>query len=189
VSKLESQTQTLRSKRLVCIEEELFERVKRLLEELKPTLLVEATESAPVKPAAVASPSLREMILGVMRPGERYAADKVVKLIREKYGVEVERRRVVDLMGKMHQRGLLLKLEEGVYTLPQPRERLEKSAPEIILSVMEPGERYTRDEIYRLIAEKYSVEPPSGTVDSALSRLVKSGKLKRTSRGVYQLAG
>jgi transposase len=176
-------------KRLVCVEEEVFERVKRLLEELRPMLVVEATESAPAKPVAVTSSSLREMILGVMRPGERYAADKVAKLIREKYGVEVERRRVTDLMGRMHQRGLLLKLEEGVYTVPQPRGRVEKSVPEIILSVMEPGEGYTRGEIYRLIAEKYGLELSSRTVDTALSRLVKRGKLKRTSRGHYQLAG
>jgi hypothetical protein len=108
-------------KRLVCIDEELFERVKRLLEELRPVLVVETAETAEPAPSrpAVSATTLREMILSVMRPGEKYAADKVVSLIRERYGVEVDRRRVSDLMTKMRRRGLLVRVDNGVYKLAE----------------------------------------------------------------------
>jgi hypothetical protein len=184
----------MRVKRLVCIDEELFERVKRLLEELRPVLVVETAEPAPPRPAApVNTTALRGMILSVMRPGERYAADKVVNLIRERYGVEVDRRRVSDVMMKMSKKGLLVRVDEGVYALPEskPSERAvySKTVHDMVLSVMEPGKTYSRSEILRLVEEKYGVRLPEGTLDSALTRLVLVGKLRRVERGVYQLAG
>jgi predicted transcriptional regulator of viral defense system len=179
-------------KRLVCIDEELFERVKRLLEELRPALVVETAESAPSGPAA-STTTLREMILSVMRPGEKYAADKVARLIRERYGVEVDRKSVAKLMCQMRSKGLLVRVDNGVYALPQREKReravYERPATEMVLSVLEPGRVYSRSEILRLVEERYGVQLPQGTLDSALATLVMTGKLRRVERGAYQLAG
>jgi RNase P/RNase MRP subunit p30 len=106
-------------KRLVCVEEEVFERVKRLLEELKPALVVEVAEPPSTKPATATAKTLREMILSVMKPGEEYAADKVARLIRERYGVEVERSSVSMTMCRLTKKGKLKRAGYGVYQLAE----------------------------------------------------------------------
>ena len=106
-------------KRLVCVEEEVFERVKRLLEELKPALVVEVAESSPTKPATATTKTLGEIILGVMKPGEEYAADKVARLIKERYGVEVERSSVSAMMRMLAKKGKLKRTGRGVYQLAE----------------------------------------------------------------------
>jgi predicted transcriptional regulator of viral defense system len=184
-------------RRVVCLDEEVVNGLLRLLSRLKPVLVAEVTEPseravAESEPSRVTIGVLRGMILSVMRPGEKYAADKVVNLIRERYGVEVDRRRVSDVMMKMCRKGLLVRVDEGVYALPEskPSERAvySKTVHDMVISVMEPGKTYSRSEILRLVEEKYGVRLPEGTLDSALTRLVLVGKLRRVERGVYQLA-
>jgi predicted transcriptional regulator of viral defense system len=90
----------------------------------------------------------------------------------------------------MCRRRLLVRVEHGVYTLPEPRERAtySRSVNDMVLGVMEPGRVYSRSEILHLVEERHGVQLPEGTLDSVLTRLVTMGKLRRVDRGAYQLA-
>jgi DNA-binding PadR family transcriptional regulator len=198
---------------VVCVDEEaLIELVGELLKiakRLKPVLVAEVVEQPTVQASAPAttatapatatevSATIKEMILGVVKPGEKYTASRVAELIREKYGVEVNVASVSAALREMFRRGVLSRVERGVYELASGVERgarelakgrrTKTSSKQLLLSVLERGKTYTPMQIKRLLRDR-GVEIPDGTLYSALYRLVEDGKLEKTKRGSYRLA-
>lgn len=186
------------ARRVVCVDEEAFRELLKIAERLKPVLVAEIAEQSAVQastPATTATApatatgrpaTLKEMILGVVKPGEKYTASRVAVLVREKYGVEVNVASVGTALRRMLKHGVLSRVERGVYELAEGRST-KAPAKQLVLSVLERGKTYTPMQIKRLLRDR-GVEMPNGTLYSTLHRLVEDGKLEKTKRGFYRVA-
>jgi DNA-binding PadR family transcriptional regulator len=186
------------ARRVVCVDEEALRELLKIAEKLKPVLVAEITEltaQATTPATTTTTPTttaerlvtLKEMILSVVKPGEKYTASKVAKLIREKYGVEVNTLSIGAVMRKLFKHGVLSRIARGVYE-KQAKKRIRwGQSKQLVLSVMERDKAYTPTQIKRMLRDR-GIEIPDGTVYGTLHRLVKEGKLEKTKHGSYRLA-
>jgi predicted transcriptional regulator of viral defense system len=190
---VEAKLQTTLTSKVVCIDAETYEKLKSLLEELlSPKLVVTIEGQSTASEGTVsATPPLRELILGVMRPGEQYTISKVRELIKQKYGVDIKPSILGVKMWYLYKWGTLKRVDKGVYMLarvdkPVEIERSMEGAKSVILRVLEPGKLYTPEDV-RAALKRRGIVVSMKTVYNALSELTKKGKLKRTTHGIYQV--
>jgi DNA-binding PadR family transcriptional regulator len=181
------------AKRVICVDEEALRELLKIAEKLKPVLVAEISEQYTATATTQATtttekgPTLREMILSIIKTGEKYTASKVAKLIKEKYGVDVNIYSVGAVMRNLFKHGALSRVTRGVYEKRAKRRTRWGRSKQLVLSVMERDKAYTPIQIKRMLRDR-GIEIPDGTVYSTLHRLVKEGKLEKTKRGSYKLA-
>jgi hypothetical protein len=188
----------------VCVDREVYAKIAELAENLAKsltelremlsrtttvTIIVERREASTGETL-----SIKEMIVKVIEPGERYDALKVWRLIKEKFNVDTNPISIDSALRALYSKGVLTRVAPGVYTLAKREENERRvrvyrlSSIDIkVLGVIEPGKKYTPRDIMKLLRER-GVEIRWGTLYASLTRLTRAGKIRRVSLGLYELA-
>jgi hypothetical protein len=105
--------------RVVCISEDMFKKLKKLLGELSPLLVadIDIAEAARPAPTPSAVASVPQMVLSVMEPGKAYSRREILRLVEEKYSVKLSEGSLDGVLNRLVNSEKLKRVRRGVYQL------------------------------------------------------------------------